>query len=171
MVKFIRKYFVPLCLVVFFQLSCSRPPVPAAPDESYIAPGDLKCSIVGMWESDALVVGIDTVHNSQTSVVLSVTSDEWKKKLKIQPVQTIFNPNKTYISAYTSIDGQLIKFTAGRWDVEKNNLSIHQLFPSDREMNYRIDLTCGAAELRSTLDFDGDGKDDDLYYCQMKKVG
>ena len=171
MMKLIRKYLVPLCLVLFFQLSCSRPPVPAAADDGYVNPNDLKCSLIGVWESDALVVGIDTIHNSETSVVLSISPDEWATKLKLQPIQTIFNPNKTYVSAYTSIDGKLLKVTAGKWDVEKNHLSIHQLFPDDKEMNYRIDLTAGTAELRSKLDFDGDGKDDDLYYCQMKKVG
>ena len=123
-----------------------------------------------MWKSDALVVGIDTLHNSDMSVVLEVRSDQWEEKLKMQPIQTIFNPNHTYISAYIGTDGKVIKMTAGKWGVKKNNLSIHQLFPSDRQMDYRIDLAAGALELRSKIDFDNDGKNDDLFYCQMKKV-
>ncbi len=170
MIILFRKCFLPAFIAGLFMLSCSRTPVPPANEENFNAENELRNSMVGMWQSDALVVGIDTIHNSQMSVILEVTKDDWTKKLRMQPMQTIFNPNKTYISAYTSTDGKLIKMTAGKWDVGKNQLKIHQLFPDDKQMDYRIDFTAGVAELRSKLDFDGDGSNDDMFYCQMKKV-
>jgi hypothetical protein len=167
----IKKYFIPFVVVILLFLSCSKTPVPPV-QENNCDPSayDLGNSLVGMWKSDAVIVGIDTIHNSSTSVVLQVNKEEWNDRLHIQPVQTIFNPNKTYVSAYTTTDGKVIKVTAGKWDVGKNQLNIHQLFPNDKQMNYRIDLSDGFAELRSKLDFDGDGKQDDIFYCQMKKI-
>ena len=123
-----------------------------------------------MWQMNSLVIGVDTIHNSETSAVLEITPDNWKEKLKLQPIQTLFSPNKTYISAYCSEEGKIIRFTTGRWEVEKNQLKIHQLFPSDKQMNYRIDLSDGCAQLRSKLDFDRDGKSDDMLYYEMKRV-
>jgi hypothetical protein len=165
-----KKYFLPFGVVLLLFLSCSRAPVAPADENNWDPSFDPGNSLVGMWKSDAVVVGIDTIHNSPTSVILEVTRDEWSEKLNMQPVQTIFNPNKTYVSAYTTTDGKVIRVTAGKWDVGKNQLNIHQLFPSDKQMNYRIDFSDGFAELRSRLDFDGDGKKDDLFYCQMKKI-
>ena len=123
-----------------------------------------------MWQMNSLVVGIDTIQNSETSCVLQIGKEDWNEKLKLQPIQTLFSPNKTYISAYCTDEGKIIRFTTGRWEMEKNQLKIHQLFPIEKQMNYRIDLSDGSAQLRSHLDFDGDGKTDDMFYCEMKKV-
>ena len=164
-----RKYFFPSFIAFLMLLSCTRSPLPQA-EAGNTEENNLSNSIVGYWKSDALVVMIDTIHNSETSVVLNVTKDEWVEKTNLQPIQTIFNKNKTYVSAYASADGKIIRMTAGKWEAGKNQLRIHQLFPSDKQMNYRIDLNDGFAELRSRMDFDGDGKNDDVFYCQMKKV-
>jgi hypothetical protein len=171
MVGFAGKYTLPCCMILFIFFSCSRTPVPPPEMDTTSTDNGLKNSLVGMWQSDALVVGIDTINNSENSVILEVTKDQWTEKLRMQPIQTIFNSNNTYITAYTSSDGKLIKMTAGKWNMGKNQLKIHQLFPEERQMNYRIDFTAGCAELRSRLDFDNDGKEDDLFYCQMKRVG
>ncbi len=173
MIFSLKKYSIPFCFLLFTLLACSRAPVmPMNEACSETGTGtDLQNSLVGMWQMNSLLVGIDTIYNSETSVILQIAQDEWKEKLKLQPIQTLFSPNKTYISAYCTSEGKIIRFTTGRWNVEKNQLKIHQLFPNDQQMNYRIDLSDGCAELRSKLDFDGDGKSDDLLYYQMKKVG
>jgi len=150
--------------------SCSQSPLPPAVQASDVTSSDLKNSLVGTWWSDELIVGIDTINNSGTSVLLEINKDEWAEKLKMKPIQTIFNPNKTYVSAYCTDEGKIIRVTAGKWTVEKNQLNIHQLYPNDKEMKYRINVDSGYAELSTRLDFDGDGKTDDLYYCQMKKI-
>jgi hypothetical protein len=157
--------------MVFTLFACSRSPVSPTVGESSATATDFKTSLVGMWQMNSLVVDFDTIHNSEMSAVLSIDKDSWNEKLKLQPIQTLFSPNKTYISAYCTDEGKIIRFTTGRWEVEKNQLKIHQLFPSDKQMNYRIDLSDGCAQLRSKLDFDGDGKSDDLFFCEMKKVG
>jgi hypothetical protein len=168
----VRNYFVPLTFLVFALFACSRAPVvPPAQEESAASGTALKNSLVGMWQMNSLVIGFDTIHNTQTSCVLQIGADEWNEKLKLQPIQTLFSPNKTYISAYCTDEGKIIRFTTGKWEVEKNQLKIHQLFPSDKQMNYRIDVSDGCAQLRSKMDFDEDGKSDDLFYCEMKKVG
>ena len=169
MIQSLKVYFFPCCIMLLLFLSCSQ--TPPTPETNTTALNDLKTSLVGTWWSDEIIVGIDTINNSGNSVVLEINKDEWREKLKMQPIQTVFNPNKTYVSAYCTTEGKIIRMTAGKWNVEKNQLKIHQLFPIDRQMQYRIDLTSGYAELRSKLDFDGDGKSDDLYYCQMKKIG
>ena len=171
MIFSIRKYFVPFTFLLFTLFACSRTPVAPAHEEPSAAGTDIKSSLVGMWQMNSLVVGFDTIHNTQMSCVLQIDCDQWKEKLKLQPIQTLFSPNKTYISAYCTDEGKIIRFTTGRWEVEKNQLKIHQLFPSDKQMNYRIDLTDGCAQLRSKMDFDEDGNTDDLFYCQMKRVG
>jgi hypothetical protein len=169
MVFTFRKYSIPACFVLFTLFACSRSPV-APTNEEASTGSDLKNSLVGMWQMNSLVIGVDTINNSDISGVLEIREDNWNEKLKMQPIQTLFSPNKTYISAYRSEEGKIIRFTTGRWDVDKNQLKIHQLFPSDKQMNYRINLSDGCAELRSKLDFDGDGKNDDLLYYQMKRV-
>jgi hypothetical protein len=166
-----RNYFIPFCFVVFTLLACSRSPVVPAGEAPASTGTDLSYSLVGMWQMNTLVVGIDTIQNSATSGVLEISPDNWNERLKMQPIQTLFSSNKTYISAYCSEEGKIIHFATGRWEVEKNQLKIHQLFPSDKQMNYRIDLTDGCAQLRSHLDFDGDGKTDDMLYYEMKRVG
>ena len=171
MFQHVRRWFVPFCILLLLTLSCSRTPLAPAKETSDIASGDVKNSLVGTWWSDEIVVGIDTINNSGNSVVLQINKDGWSEKLNLRPIQTIFNSNKTYVSAYCTTEGKIIKVTVGKWTVDKNQLNIHQLFPSDQQMNYRIDLDSGYAQLRSQLDFDGDGKSDDMFYCQMKKVG
>ena len=171
MVLQLKNCFLPCSVFFLFLLSCSQAPVPPAAEMSTCSSGDLKYSLVGTWWSDEIIVGIDTINNSGTSVLVEVNKDEWREKLKLLPVQTIFNSNKTYLSAYCTTEGKIIRVTAGTWTVEKKQLNIHQLFPTDQQMNYRIDLSSGYAELRSQLDYDGDGKSDDLFYCQMKKAG
>jgi len=171
MILRIRNNFLPCCIMLLLCYSCSQSPLPPAVQEADNSIGDLKNSLVGTWWSDELIVGIDTINNSKTSVLLEIKKDEWEEKLNMKPIQTIFNPNKTYVSAYCNSEGKIIRVTAGKWTVEKNQLNIHQLFPNDKEMNYRINVDSGYAELRTKLDFDGDGKSDDLYYCQMKKIG
>jgi len=157
-------------MMVAFLFSCTQSPLPA-PEENSEVSSDLKNSLVGMWQAYDIIVGIDTIHNSGNSALLEVNNNDWRDKLKLRPIQTIFNANNTYVSAYCTDEGRLIRVTSGKWDMKKNQLNIHQLFPNDKEMNYRIELSAGVAQLRSKLDFDGDGKSDDMYYCQMKKVG
>jgi hypothetical protein len=167
----LKRSFFPCCVLVLLLLSCSQHPVAPAVFDDIKSDGDLKNTLVGTWISDAVVVGIDTINNTDLSVLVEINQGDWKEKLHLQPIQTIFNKNKTYVSAYCTTDGKIIRVTAGKWKMEKNRLNIHQLFPNDKQMNYRIDLEDGFAQLKSNLDFDGDGNNDDIFYCQMKKVG
>ena len=171
MVQCLGRYVIPCSILLLLTLSCSQTPVPPAKETCVSPSSDLKNSLVGTWLSDEIIVGIDTINNSGNSVLLEINKEEYQEKLKLRPIQTVFHANKTYVSAYCTTEGKIIRVTAGKWTIEKNKLNIHQLFPSDQQLNYRIDLSAGYAQLRSQLDFDGDGNSDDMFYCQMKKIG
>ena len=127
----LKNCFLPCCILFLLMLSCSQAPVLPAVDTTSCSSGDLKYSLVGTWWSDEIMVGIDTINNSGTSCLLEVNKDEWREKLKLLPVQTIFNSNKTYLSAYCTTEGKIVRVTAGTWNVEKKQLNLHQLFPTD----------------------------------------
>src|SRR5438105_32799 len=105
MISFLAKHFFPSFIILFLLFSCTQNPVPPASVES----SNSKNTLVGTWLTDEILIGIDTIHNSRTSVLLEIKKEEWREKLKLLPIQTIFNQNKTYVSAYSTIEGKIIR--------------------------------------------------------------
>ena len=151
--------------------SCFDKPLP--PTTDIVACNEPnRSAIIGTWETDWMIVRIDTINNSETSVVVEITPSDWGDKVKTLPARCRFNDDGTYVSWIYDTDHRLIRKCIGHWNMNAQFLAIEQQYPSARNMVWQVNIPKSSkyAEFFSKYDFDGDGKSDDNIYCQMKRI-
>ncbi len=126
--------------------------------------------MIGEWNNLSIRVDIETKKNTDSSEVLNVEQAEWEQRLKIKPIRTYFRADSTWNSAHYNLNDSLVYNPSGKWWIENDSLIMVQTFPSVDTSSYFLKLNKDTASFTSRLDWDMDGKKDDLYVGRQLKV-
>jgi len=129
-----------------------------------------KQQLTGEWNNLSIKVDINTKNNSDSNEVLEVDRPQWEEKLKIKPIRTFFRADSTWNSAHYNLKDSLVYNPSGKWWLENDKLVMLQDFPSNDTTWYSIIIQKDTASFESMLDWDMDGKKDDLYFGKQIKV-
>lgn len=129
---------------------------------------ELKTKLPGTWESVSLDVVINSVDGKDSSSRFTVEEANWMDRLGMPPVKTKFyaEGNK-YVREFRNLRGELTDTLRGRWNVFGDTL---MLIEPSATYQYLTNFVDGKLQLRSTVDWDGDGAADDDYLATERKV-
>ncbi len=150
-------YFV--LMTSFFACNFSKPTEPSQ-EES------LSETIEGKWSNIDLSVIIQTQNNKDTSVTFKVEPGEWEQILQIKPILTEYYEDGSYRSEYRNLNDSLIRVAQGTWEMVGDSL---QLSEEQVATLYYIRILGDTATFTAYLDWDQDGKQDDLYQGRQKR--
>lgn len=123
--------------------------------------------LLGTWKNTSLKVKVNTIQNQDSTSWLIARRGQWEEVLKIKPIETTYSSDGSFQSVYTSLDNQSLGTEKGRWRLKGDSLIL-----SSDNYNHSYKLEWVENELRFTawLDWDQDGKKDDLYSGLQMKI-
>ncbi len=130
----------------------------------------LREALVGEWRNVSIKVEINTVNSSDSSTVFKVNEENWVAKLGIKPIQTYFKEDGSYYSEYRTPSDSLVRRPSGTWTVDEDSLIVNQTRPEMVTYKCHTVVRKNLAEFTCLLDWDGDGKEDDLYFGVQRKA-
>lgn len=130
-------------------------------------PLDLKTVLPGTWETIAFQVNINTFQNTDSTFVMEVKSGEWEAKMQMRPILTEYAVDNRYYIIYNSLKDSLLRTDRGIWNVFGDTL---MLISPEATYQYEVLKKDSHLELRSVLDWDGDGVEDDEYIGIQKFI-
>lgn len=151
-----------LCFVI---IACQSKHTQSAENQTVSL--DLKTLLPGKWETVAFKVNINTYQNTDSTFVLEVKGGEWEDKLQMRPIQTEYSARNRYQSNYHNLSDSLIRTERGIWNIFGDTL---MLISPEATYQYKVNWQGEMVELRSVLDWDGDGQEDDEYIGIQKLV-
>lgn len=126
--------------------------------------------LIGEWNNLSIRIDIQSKNNSDTSEVFEVNRFEWEERLKIKPIRSFFRADNTWNSAHYNLKDSLVYNPSGKWWIKENKLVMLQDFPSPDTNSYTLLLIKDTASFEGLLDWDMDGRKDDLYFGRQIKV-
>ena len=152
-----------LILLTFLFFSCQENDLSEAEREV----AELEKVLPGTWEAVSLYVEMPTVGGSDSSVVFEIQENQWERRYMVKPTLTYFELDKKYRQEYRGLNDSLIDQNRGIWNVFGDTL----LMISPKDTNrYLLETGKGLATFRGTVDWDGDGEEDDTYRGVFRKV-
>lgn len=159
------KYLLPLACGLLLCSACTH--TSDGTEETTASSPALKELLVGNWESVSLRVDIPSANQSEADEQLLVPAGAWPEKVGMLPIRLEYLPNNTYRVEFRSLEDSVIRLDRGVWNIFGDTL---MLIEADASYQYRIRIKNNHLEKKATLDWDGDGQEDDLYECIYKKV-
>ncbi|AOW20421.1 hypothetical protein LPB138_06925 [Urechidicola croceus] len=98
--------------------------------------------------------------------IYDVPEGKWEQILKIKPIKTTYNIDKTYHSEYRDLDNKVVHTSAGRWEIKGDSIF---LTSDNITTSYYFKYKNKTAEFTGMLDWNQDGKPHELYYGKQKK--
>jgi len=122
-------------------------------------PGQLRrAQIIGKWTNLSLLVTMKKLDNQDS--ILEANEHTWEEVLKIKPIISTFDPDGSFVSEYSNLQGEIIREVKGKWDIRNDSLII---LTEGVETAYHFTINGNRVKFRSQLDWDGDGESDDFY--------
>ena len=151
-----------LLALIFFFTSCN--------DSSTVENKELEKQLIGEWASLDLKIAMNTFDNKDSIKVFEVTEENWKEKMGILPIKTIYMQNGIYVTEHRNLKDSIIFKTAGRWNVFETTINMRDTFPEiGPAYSYTLNIKDKIAELSGIEDCDQDGKADDDYFGRLRK--
>ncbi len=126
-----------------------------------------KEDLVGTWETKYFKVMVITADGADSTYIFEVSEEYWEDRFQVKPVRTYFEPDNTYRTEYRGLNDSLVSVTRGMYNVFGDTL---MLIEPEATYQYRVLLKEGQAHWRATIDWDGDGVEDDEYYSIQRRV-
>ena len=126
--------------------------------------------LIGEWNNLYLKVNINSKNNSDSNEVIEVDRPQWKEKLKIKPIRSFFREDSTWNSAHYNLKDSLVFNPSGKWWIEQDSLVMLQNSPSNDTSRYSLIIKNDTASFEAMLDWDMDGKKDDLYFGKQIRI-
>ncbi|MGZ3885104.1 MAG: hypothetical protein ACXVPQ_07670 [Bacteroidia bacterium] len=136
---------------------------------SFAMPGDLRRQLIGEWRNVTLHVDVITANGTDKNTVWESNEGNWEERLHIKPIRTFFKDDNTFYSEYYNLKDSLIYRPTGKWDLKGNKLTFYYLKPKADTLYFTLSITNGIATFKGKLDWDEDGKKDDLYAGTQRK--
>ncbi len=168
----IKNYRLLAIMVLFVNIACTsgqNKKVESTSEEVNF--GDFQeNAIVGNWKNLTINVDLETYNNSDTSFRVSITEDNWKLKMNIDPIVTEIYDDGTFLTNYRDTLSNIFHQNKGTWYIDGDSLYLEdqsgELFP------YQVYINGNRMEMKTMVDYDEDGKKDDFYqgeYIRVKK--
>ncbi|MEO9965315.1 MAG: hypothetical protein ABJF11_05985 [Reichenbachiella sp.] len=123
--------------------------------------------LLGTWKNTELRVKMNSFKNEDSIKWLIAKAGEWEKVLKMKPIETTYFPDGTFESKYNGLDGQLLGTEKGQWQLTNDSLILRS---ANYNNSYKIYYIDHQLRFVSLLDWDEDGKKDDLYDGWQVKI-
>lgn len=157
--------FILACLIACGQQQTQNA-APQAPPISGIPHAEL----YGVWEGVSFQVTVNSAENlPDSSFIFNVTEGDWEQLLQVKPVRTIYLPDSTYVQEFRNLGGEIYDSSKGLWRTLGDTLML-----LERDAQYMYDSEIaenGLLWLRSLVDWDGDGQEDDEYRAAHRLIG
>lgn len=131
--------------------------------------GQLRNKLVGEWRNVSINVTINTVNNSDSSAVFAADESNWEQKLRMKPIRTFYKEDGAYISEYRDLNDSLFHKASGTWSVRGDSLILNQTQPNAKTYLSQVFIKDNLAEFTIRLDWDQDGKKDDMDFGVQRK--
>lgn len=144
-------------------------PVPDVPKDATTE--EILEVLPGLWESTTIHVEMETFDGTALNQVSDIKEDDWAEELRREHLMTTYDPNGTFQWEYFDLDrDSIVKSPMMFWELKGDSL-----YTTDPEYQnnfiYKVILHGDSVmEFRSKVDWDFDGKKDDLYYGKARKV-
>lgn len=121
----------------------------------------------GEWTNISLNLEQRSLNNSSIDSVLQVKEGQWDSLLQMKPIRTTYNANGTFISRYYNLSDSLLFETEGQWYFVGDSLYL----ATDEGVTgyYFTRLPNNRASFEAIVDWDNDGRRDDLYKGVQQK--
>ncbi|MCG8309545.1 MAG: hypothetical protein MI975_19270 [Cytophagales bacterium] len=165
-----------LILFIFFCYSCASGQKDSKAEaesdvfddapEQYDYMSQLEREIIGEWTNVSMRVWVKTFNNSDTSFIVDISEENWEMKMNVKPIITAIYEDGTYVSEFRNSFDSLVYRPEGTWLIDGDTLIMqdHQAI-----YKYQIFIDGDRAEFNSLVDWDKDGKADDVYFGIQRK--
>jgi hypothetical protein len=130
----------------------------------------LQDQLVGEWSNLSMKITTNSKNNTDSNEVFEVDRAKWEETLKIKPIRTLFRADSTYNSPHFNLKDSLVFNPSGKWWVEGDKVYFLQLFPSTDASYFTLSINKDTATFEGPVDWDEDGKKDDIYFGRQIKV-
>lgn len=127
----------------------------------------LRTALPGTWEAVSIRVDIPSVDSTEIDSVFVVSEEYWVQKFSIKPVLTVFQPDNKFRQEFRNSQDSLLNEVKGIWNVFGDTL---MLIEPNATYTYLVNMGKGIATFNATVDWDGDGQEDDLYQGVHRKI-
>jgi len=128
----------------------------------------LEQRIVGAWKNKSIMVEVNGYHDSDTSFVVDINEDNWSIKMDVKPFVTVLRDDGTYTGKQLDTDGNVIANPSGMWAIDGDTLILED--SKDNIYRYQVLVEENNAIFKAWIDYDGDGKSDDLYKGIQQRI-
>ncbi len=128
---------------------------------------DLLTQLPGTWEAVSIRADIASVDNTEVDSVFEVSEEYWVEKYTLKPVVYIFQPDKKYRQEFRNNQDSLLNEVKGIWNVFGDTL---MMIEPNATYTYQVELAKGMATFSASMDWDGDGQEDDNFQGRYRKV-
>ena len=160
-------------LIITLLFACSRngSEQKTLEDQNAVQPSidkekSLKSLLPGEWRNLSMKVNIKSFKNSLKDSITEVPEGQWEAILKIMPIRTFFKEDGTFSSEYRNLSDSIVFTSSGTWTAIGDTLSMTEAGGTSK---YFTRIVNGKAEFTGYIDWDEDGKTDDLYFGIQKK--
>lgn len=131
--------------------------------------GSLTKQLVGEWRNRYVKV---IMHNEKTGKATTMEADSatWEAKLHIKPIRTHFKNDGSYFSEYRNLKDSVVRIPSGLWSIKGDTLIMTELKPEKSVLKVHVKIEKGLVTFHGMIDFDGEGKENDEYFGEQRKV-
>ena len=126
--------------------------------------------LIGEWNNLSIKISMNSKNNSDSNELLEVDRPVWEQTLKIKPIRTFFRADSSWNAAHYNLKDSLVYNPSGKWWFENDKLIMMQYFPSLDTTAYDLDIKNDTATFEANVDWDRDGKKDDVYFGKQIRV-
>lgn len=123
--------------------------------------------LIGTWENTTLNVQTNTAQGQDTTINLVIENGQWEEVLGIKPIITTYLKDGSFKSEYFGPDGKPVGTEEGTWRIRNDSLVLKS---GGYDNVYKVIFEGEQARFISYLDWDQDGKTDDLYDGWQKRT-
>ena len=156
-----KRILIASCIISLFACNNSKPE-----SEDKLLAGQL----AGEWNNLSMKITTNSKNNTDSNDIFEVSRPEWESMLKIKPIRTFFRADSTYNSAHYNLKDSLVYNPSGKWWVENKKVYLLQTFPSTDTSFFTLEINKDTATFMGDVDWDEDGKKDDIYFGRQIKV-
>lgn len=124
---------------------------------------NLQEAVVATWTNLTLNVTMPLAVGDSS---ITVEEGKWEEVLGIKPIVTTINEDGTFSSNYYTLEDELMMTSNGSWSVNNDSLTMIQ---NGVPTTYHLSIQDSIGTFTGYLDWDQDGKSDDLYIGTQKK--
>jgi hypothetical protein len=130
---------------------------------------DLRKQLIGQWRNLTIHIDIMSADNTDKKEVWEANESNWEKQFKIKPIHTYFKEDNTFYSEYYTLKDSMFYRPTGKWTLKGNNLTFYYEKPKVDTLYFTVSIKDNIATFHGILDWDEDGKKDDIYDGTQRK--